>query len=208
MIHPDNIISKSLLAGVSIAIAGFIFVSCANPVIGAILFSVGLLSCVITDSPLFTGRSGFLSDGQDFRRLLLVLILNIFAAIIVGVIVRFADSSVIPTVDQLVNNRLNTDLSIIIIRSIITGFLMTLAIESETKTNNHIVLIFAVTAFILSGCYHCIADAFYYSVSSIAAANIGSVLVRLLLTILFNFIGCVMYNLFISKSIIHLNTTK
>ena len=75
MIYPDNIISKSLLAGVSIAIAGFIFASCANPVIGAILFSVGLLSVCIFELNLFTGKSGFLSDGQDFRRLLLVLIL-------------------------------------------------------------------------------------------------------------------------------------
>lgn len=208
MIYPDNIISKSLLAGVSIAIAGFIFVSCANPAIGAILFSLGLLGCVTYNLNLFTGRSGFLSDGQDFRRLLLVLILNIFAAMIVGVTIRFADSSIISAVDQLVNNRLNTDLSIIIIRSIITGFLMTLAIESETKTNNHIVLIFAVTAFILSGCYHCIADAFYYSVSSLTIANIGSVLARLSLTILFNFIGCVVYNLFVNKSIIHVSNTK
>lgn len=54
MIYPDNIISKSLLAGVSIAIAGFIFVSCANPVIGAILFSLGLLGCVMFDLNLFT----------------------------------------------------------------------------------------------------------------------------------------------------------
>lgn len=208
MIYPDNIISKSLLAGVSIAIAGFIFVSCANPVIGAILFSLGLWCCVVFDLNLFTGKSGFLSDSQDFRRLLLVLILNIFAATAIGIIVKFTDSSIISTVDQLVNSRLNTDLSIIIIRSIITGFLMTLAIESETKTNNHIVLIFAVTAFILSGCYHCIADAFYYSVSSLTITNIGSVLARLTLTILFNFIGCIVYNLFINKSIIRINNTK
>lgn len=208
MINVDKCVSKSLFAGLSISIAGYIYLSTSNAILGAMLFSVGLLSCVITDSPLFTGKSGFLSDGQDFRRLLLVLILNIFAAMIVGVTIRLADSSIISAVDQLVNNRLNTDLSIIIIRSIITGFLMTLAIESETKTNNHIVLIFAVTAFILSGCYHCIADAFYYSVSSLTIANIGSVLARLSLTILFNFIGCVVYNLFVNKSIIHVSNTK
>lgn len=202
MIYTDNIVSKSLFAGLSISIAGYIYLSTSNAILGAIVFSVGLLSCVITSSPLFTGKSGFLSDSKDARRLILVLLLNMFAAFLCGIIFRTLDSTIISHADTIVSSRLHTDLTAFTIRSLITGFLMTLAIESERSRGNHIVLILSVTAFILSGCFHCIADAFYYSASSVAYSNVGSTLIRLLLTIVFNFIGCVMYNLFVDKSII------
>lgn len=202
MIYTDNIVSKSLLAGIAISISGTIFLSCSSTIIGAVLFSVGLLSCVAFNFNLYTGKSGFLSDSRDARRLILVLLLNIFAVFLCGIIFRTLDSSIISHADTIVSSRLHTDLTAFTVRSLITGFLMTLAIESERSRGNHIVLILSVTAFILSGCFHCIADAFYYSASSVAYNNVGPTLIRLLLTIVFNFIGCVMYNLFVDKSII------
>ena len=203
MIYADNIVSKSLFAGLSISIAGYIYLSTSNTILGAILFSIGLLSCVITDSPLFTGKSGFISDRYDFRRLLLVLILNLFAACLFGFISSLLDQNVQTAADQLVSIRLNTDLFSFTIKSLITGFLMTLAIESEKNNSNHLVLILAVLAFISAGCYHCIADMFYYSASSLVTNNFAPILFRLLITIMFNFIGCCLYTLFINKSFIN-----
>lgn len=203
MIYVDNIISKSLLAGITISIGGFIFLSCANPILGSLLFSVGLISCVIFNLNLFTGKSGFVSDKSDFRRLLLVLILNLFAACIFGVIASLLDQNIQVTANQLVSIRLNTSLSVFIIKSLITGFLMTLAIESEKNNSTHLILILSVLAFISAGCYHCIADMFYYSASSLAINNFASVLFRMLITITFNFIGCCLYTLFINKSFVN-----
>lgn len=206
MITVDKCVSKSLFAGLSISIAGYVYLSLStsNIILSAILFSVGLLSCVITGSPLFTGKSGFLSNTTDFRRLTLVLILNLFGAYIFGILATFANDSITSAANIIVQNRINTSIFSIMISAIVTGFLMTLAIESESKEHaNHLILIFCVAAFILSGSPHCIADMFYYSASSITFNNLLFILPRLLLTILFNFIGCNLYNLFVNKSFIH-----
>ena len=204
MIDPNNhVISKSLFAGISIGIAGYIYLS-TNAILGAVLFSVGLLSCVITGSPLFTGKSGFISDTQDFRRLILVLILNVYAAFIFGLISRLLNPSIVNAANDILILRMNTDYWSYIIKSIVTGFLMTLAIESESKPNaNHLVLILCIVGFISAGCFHCIADSFYYGASTVLYDNLGSLILRLLVVIIFNFVGCNMYNLFVNRSLIH-----
>ena len=204
MIDPNNhVVSKSLFAGLSIGIAGYIYLS-TNVILGAILFSVGLLSCVITGSPLFTGKSGFISDTQDFRRLILVLLLNVFAAYSFGLIANNLNPSIVKAANDILISRLNTDYLSYIIKSIVTGFLMTLAIESESKPNaNHLVLILCIIGFISAGCFHCIADSFYYGASSMLYENPGSFILRLLVVIIFNFVGCNLYNLFVDGSFIH-----
>ena len=202
MIDPNNhVISKSLFAGVSIGIGGYLFLSCYNTILGSILgtilFSVGLLSCVITCSPLFTGKSGFISDTQDFRRLILVLLLNVYAAFTFGLIVRLLNPQIVNAANDILISRLNTDYLSYIIKSIVTGFLMTLAIESESKPNsNHLVLILCIVGFISAGCFHCIADSFYYGASTV-------LYLRLFVVIIFNFVGCNLYNLFVNRSFIH-----
>ena len=45
-----------MLAGIFIAVAAILYVRCDNPIVGAVLFSVGLLSCLIYHEPLCTGR--------------------------------------------------------------------------------------------------------------------------------------------------------
>ena len=204
MIDPNNpVVSKSLFAGLSIGIAGYIYLS-TNAILGAVLFSVGLLSCVITCSPLFTGKSGFISDTQDFRRLILVLLLNVFAAYSFGLIANNLNPSIVKAANDILISRLNTDYLSYIIKSIVTGFLMTLAIESESKPNtNHLVLILCIIGFISAGCFHCIADSFYYGASSMLYENPGSFILRLLVVIIFNFVGCNLYNLFVDVSFIH-----
>ena len=169
-----------------------------------ILFSVGLLSCVITGSPLFTGKSGFISDTQDFRRLILVLLLNVFAVYSFGLIAKILNPSIVNAANDILISRLDTDYLSYIIKSIITGFLMTLAIESESKPNaNHLVLILCIVGFISTGCFHCIADSFYYGASTMLYENPSSLILRLFVVIIFNFVGCNLYNLFVNRSLIH-----
>lgn len=204
MIDPNNhVISKSLFAGMSIGIAGYIYLS-TNAILGAILFSVGLLSCVVTCSPLFTGKSGFISDTQDFRRLILVLLLNVYAAFTLGLIARLLNPQIVNAANDILISRLNTDYLPYIIKSIVTGFLMTLVIESESKPNtNHLVLILCIVGFISAGCFHCIADSFYYGASTVLYKDPSSLIIRLFVVIIFNFVGCNLYNIFVNRSFIH-----
>ena len=204
MIDPNNhVISKSLFAGMSIGIAGYIYLS-TNAILGTVLFSVGLLSCVVTCSPLFTGKSGFISDTQDFRRLILVLLLNVYAAFTLGLIARLLNPQIVNAANDILISRLNTDYLPYIIKSIVTGFLMTLAIESESKPNtNHLVLILCIVGFISAGCFHCIADSFYYGASTVLYKDPSSLIIRLFVVIIFNFVGCNLYNIFVNRSFIH-----
>lgn len=205
MIDPNNhIVSRSLFAGIAIGVGGYLFLSCSNAILGSILFSAGLCSVVIFHGNLFTGKSGFVSDTQDLRRLILVLLLNVFAAFMLGLISRLLNPSITSSADAILNVRVNTSYLPYIIKSIITGFLMTLAIESESKPNsNHLILILSVVAFINAGCLHCIADSFYYGAGTLLYDQPLSLILRLLVVILFNFVGCNLYNLFVNKSFIH-----
>ena len=205
MIDPNNhVVSRSLFAGIAIGIGGYLFLSCSNAILGSILFSAGLLSVCIFKCNLFTGKSGFISDTQDFRRLILVLLLNVFAAFMFGLISKLLNPSIANAADGVLIARLNTDYLPYIIKSIITGFLMTLAIESENKPNaNHLVLILCVVGFISAGCLHCIADSFYYGASTMLYDNPIDLVLRLLVVILFNFVGCNLYNLVVNRSVIH-----
>lgn len=207
MIDSNNhVVSRSLFAGIVIGIGGFAFLSAANHVVGAILFSIGLLACSMLNLNMFTDKSGFLQDTKDFRRLILVLLLNLFAAFMFGLLARFFDTSISTAADGILIARLNTEYLPCIIRSIIIGFLMTLAMCKEQNTHsndNHIITILCAFAAMYLGGFHCILESFYYGASTTFYDNIGDLLLRLLFIVVFNFIGCNLYNLFIHRSAIH-----
>lgn len=207
MIDSNNhIISRSLFAGICISVGGFTFLSSASPIVGAILFSTGLLACSVLNLNLFTDKSGFLSDSKDLRRLILVLLLNLFAAFVFGLITRFFETSVSSAANSVLTAQFNTGYFPCIIRSTITGFLMTLAMCREPRQNtnyNSIIIILCAFAAMYLGGFHCILESFYYGASTVFYDNIGDLLLRLLIIVVFNFIGCSLYNLFIHRSFIH-----
>lgn len=205
MIDPKNhIISRSLLAGITIGIGGYLSLSCDNQILSAVLLSACFIGCTLFNLNLVTSKSGFLSDTQDMRRLVLVLLLNMFAAFMLGLVIRYTDRSVSSVADNVIVTRIDTGYLSYIIKSIITGHLMTLAIESENKQgSNHIVLILCTLAFVCTGCLHCIVDLFYYGASAELYDNLGSLTLKLFIVIVFNFIGCNLYNLVVNKSFIH-----
>ena len=50
---------RSALSGVMIAIGGYAFLGCENRVVGAILFTVGLITITLFGFDLYTGRIGY-----------------------------------------------------------------------------------------------------------------------------------------------------
>lgn len=205
MIITDNIVSKSLLAGVVIGFGGYLSLAVDNLILQALLFSVAIISINVFRLNLFTEKSGFLKDSQDIRRLVLVLLLNLFAVCIFGILAGLANEPVRQTADLIVTARVNESIPVVILNSSITGFLTTVAIESETNaySKSHVPLILCAIAFYTGSCYHSILDAFYYCASSVAVNNIAHSALMLLLTIVFNFIGSILYNVFVSKSVVN-----
>ena len=75
---------KSIIAGMAIALGCCLYLLAPNPIIGAILFSCGLLCVRIYDLNLFTGKIQYMTTNKyDFSYYLIVLLGNLVG---VGVI--------------------------------------------------------------------------------------------------------------------------
>src|SRR5699024_9526310 len=71
---------KSILGGVMIAIATKIFLEVGGGVLGAVLFSIGLLVILNMEFKLFTGTIGYIRTIDDFFDNVIILFGNILGA--------------------------------------------------------------------------------------------------------------------------------
>ena len=180
-----NLFGSSFLAGLFISIGCIVNLSVSGGVIGAVLFSLGLLSVVNYRLKLYTGTAGFIDIRKktDYLDLAIILFGNIVACAVVSAAVSYSlpalDSSAI--VQKIISQgELRSG-----INAIFCGILMTLAVKFGRK-NNWLPLLFAVPVFILSGFRHSIADGFYLS---LAGWNLELFFIWIF-EVLGNFIGC------------------
>lgn len=134
MIQQDKIISKSLFAGIVISIFCYILLSC-NTTYNDFLFPMALLFCSIFGLNLYTTKICTLSDTQDIRRSFLVLILNLFAVIILGLLFSL-DDNIYNNANLIINKKFNIGIIDTIIGATITGFIMPLLIWDDNRTFN------------------------------------------------------------------------
>ena len=57
-----NTFALATLAGIMIGFGGVIYLMCANKMVGALLFSFGLLTIVCQGFALYTGRVGYFRE--------------------------------------------------------------------------------------------------------------------------------------------------
>ena len=162
----------AVLAGICIGIGGAVNLSVDNPVVGAFLFSIGLIMICTNGFNLFTGKVGYLTDQKPAYLLFLltVWIGNFAGTALVGYAMRFTRSAVTKDgarVYSMVQTKLNdTPLSIFIL-AFFCGILMYLAVNGyrviEHHVGKYIALILPVAVFILCGFEHCVANMFYFS---------------------------------------------
>ena len=184
----------SIFSGILIGLAGWIFCSVGGGILGAILFAIGLLCVVYFGSFLYTGKAGSwkfspFTFRKDVWGLCKVLLGNIVGC---GIIALLANLSGTLDGNQvlagIMTSRENHDALETIARGIGCGILMELAVWCWRAKGSVLGVLFCVPAFILSGFYHSVADAFYY------LAGYDKIGVWCLwvypLTVLGNFIGC------------------
>ena len=83
---------RAIFAGIMIGIAGTVYLSVPNPIIGAVLFGFGLLSIVVYELALFTGRVGYFANNFNLAyltTLVIVWIGNFIGTGIVGLSLRY-----------------------------------------------------------------------------------------------------------------------
>lgn len=189
-----KLILNSCLAGLLIGLASVIFVLVNNSIpdpygkiVGSFLFSIGLISVILLDTFLFTGKIGYVNSKEILKNVLIGLLFNIVVAFIVGLIFRLING-----VNEIYDSRTLKEWYKILFDSIGCGALIYLAVELYKKKNNLLLIVLPVMAFILAGFEHSIADACYLGMSKITLKGIlylliiivgnafGSLLIRLI----------------------------
>lgn len=198
-----NILFKGIYAGMMIGIGGTVYLSISNSIIGAIFFSVGLLTICIYKMNLYTGMIGYIIENKlnYIVTLLLTLIGNFIGTIITSLLVlntRIANISV--RAKEISAIKINDNYLSIFILSIFCGMLMYIAVNTFKKEKDSIVrylaIFICVIVFILSGFEHCIANMYYISLAKLWSLKAA---LSMLIMILGNSVGSIFIAIFNNK---------
>ncbi len=191
-----NMLLKAILAGMCIGIAGLVYLSVENHVIGALLFSFGLLVIVGRGYGLYTGKVGYLIPYSKGYLLTLGITLlgNIIGIAIIAYLFRLTGiSEVVTAGSNLFALKIEHAWYETLALAIFCGMMMYIAVDSfkivKQDLVKTVILIFAVMIFILAKFEHSIANMLYFFLSD--TYTIKGVL-YLLIMIFGNAIGSVM----------------
>lgn len=183
-----NFTLMSIFAGLLIGTGGLVYLRVGG-IAGAVLFAFGLLCVVMCGAQLFTGKSGFLPY-KDFPKLIAMIALNAVGCAIAAFIASYCTSDTLTTnLQNIIDARLAASWHKVLVTSIGTGMIMTLAVYGA-RQKHYLPLLFGVPVFILCGLPHCVADAFYYAAALFYNCFEWELLIAWLYAIAGNYIGC------------------
>ena len=199
-----QIFRSSILSGIAVGIAGWGYLA-KNDIVGAVLFSFGLLTVVNYKLKLYTGTAGFVElryeDGSSrwlkaIGELLFILAGNIVGCMLVAMFTRFSpmSASLGATAQGILASRLAIGPLYAGLLAIGCGFIMT-TVVTFAREGKPLALLFGVPLFINCGFPHCLADAFYYMAVplSYTGAHLAELAVLYPSLVIGNFIGCNLY---------------
>ena len=199
-----QIFRSSILSGIAVGIAGWGYLA-KNDIVGAVLFSFGLLTVVNYKLKLYTGTAGFVElryeDGSSrwlkaIGELLFILAGNIVGCMLVAMFTRFSpmSASLGATAQGILASRLAIGPLYAGLLAIGCGFIMT-TVVTFAREGKPLALLFGVPLFINCGFPHCLADAFYYMAVPISytGAHLAELAVLYPSLVIGNFIGCNLY---------------
>lgn len=183
---------SAVMAGVCVGLAGFGYLA-EKSIIGAVVFSFGLLAVVAYRLKLYTGTAGFFRRGE-FGQLMLILLGNIAGCLLVALLARCSPMPLQQTAQTILEGRLANGPLFGALLAVGCGFIMTTVVTFARK-GNVLPLLFGIPLFINCGFPHCVADAFYYLCVPVdfLRANLLAVTVFYLSIVFGNFVGCNLY---------------
>lgn len=194
----------SIFAGVCIGTAGFGYLasglqSSYGSLVGAVLFSFGLLTVVGYKLKLYTGTAGFINK-NEIGDLFLVLLGNIVGCLCVAMLSRVSPLDIQGAAQKVMELRLNTGALKCGLLAIGCGFIMTTAVHFA-RQNQYLPLLFGVPLFIVCGFPHCVADVFYFLCVPVVfvKAHLLQVLCVYICIVLGNLVGCNLYRIILKK---------
>lgn len=180
---------EGILAGIMISIGGAVYVAAADKVVGAIFFSVALLTICFKGYSLYTGRVGYIvlsHTKSDVSSLFLGLLGNFVATLLCGVLVAYAIPALHESAEVMAAAKLAQPALSTLIRGFFCGVLMYAAVSIYRENKSPLGVLFCVPTFILAGFEHSIADMFYLALGH--AFNFDA-LIFILLVVIGNSLG-------------------
>ena len=162
-------ILNGFLAILSVGIGCIVFLSCDNVYVGAILFSVALLTVCIMKFSLFTGKIGYIVENFNKEHMLLCvacLIGNVLGSLLLGTIAKIGMPLLELKASALVATKLTQTPIQTIIRAFLCGVIIHVAVHMYNHKDSLAGIILGIPTFILSGFEHSIADMFYMVLAS------------------------------------------
>jgi formate/nitrite transporter FocA (FNT family) len=211
-----NVFRSSVLSGIAVAIAGWGYLACKDKdmpykeILGAVLFSFGLLTVVNYKLKLYTGTAGFVelrdSNGKSrlsgaIGELLLILVGNISGCLLVALLLRCSPFALGTSAKAILESRLAIGPLNAGLLAIGCGFIMT-TVVTFAREGKPLTLLFGVPLFIFCGFPHCLADAFYYLAAPVSytSENLVDIAILYPCLVVGNFIGCNLYRFVAPKN--------
>ena len=200
-----KLIRSSIFAGICIGTAGFGFLASGiqaetyGSLVGAVLFSLGLLAVVGYKLKLYTGTAGFIEKNQ-VGELFLILLGNIIGCLCLALLARVSPMDIQGAAQNILELRIRTGALRCGLLGIGCGFLMTTAV-TFARQEKYLPLLFGVPLFIVCGFTHCVADAFYYLCVPVTfmKAHALQILGTYACIVIGNLIGCNLYRIVLAK---------
>ena len=182
-----NLVLKSILAGFLIAFAGTAYLLCKeknlSDAICSLVFGIGLVSVIILQANLYTGKIAYVNSKQKLLDISIILIVNLLVAFVFGLLFRSIYGET-----NLIVMKTSKGIERFFIDSFFCGVCIYIAVEGYAITKSFIPVILGVFVFVICGWEHCIADMFYFGG--------GNVSLKGLLYILFCILGNSLGSLF------------
>ncbi len=156
-----------IAAGMMVGIGGAVFTAC-DKYVGAVLFSVALLTICYLGMYLFTGKVGGLGENPslDLLKCLGVgLVGNYVGATLTGLLLSVASPVLYKTAVVNAEKRLDKELWAALVLGVMCGILMYIAVRIYRSHSTPVGILFCVPTFILAGFEHSIADMFYLALA-------------------------------------------
>ena len=161
--QPLSFIVKSILAGMLIGCGCLAYIVIENKYIGSFLFSLGLLTIIIKEYNLYTGKvSNWIP--KDTLKLLVMFLLNAFGTALVAYLFTFTRAN-IDAIHPLVEAKINDNLLSVFILACGCGAMMHIACFNFAAKNHPLYVIMPIMFFILCGFEHCVANAGFFAMA-------------------------------------------
>ena len=193
-------IVSGITAGLCISLGGTVFLAAENKVVGAVAFTIGLLSICRYGLSLYTGKVGYLfekHDGEAFSVLFLGLLGNLIGTVVCGLLMRKCLPAVGEKAAAVCAAKLEKDALTVFLLGCFCGILVYIAVNLFRDKNTVLGILIGIPVFILSGFEHSVADMFY-----LAAAGEFSLraLVFILLVLAGNSAGALLFDRLLAAS--------